>query len=185
MKDILKVKSSFIKTEYNNVKMQRRVPNPSKKYTIKVSRPRLIPYSKVECDTLLNFNEKELGWLAKQIYSSSDDQKNYQAYTAYADELKKKTSFKNAKTNFYAKYFDEDKNLKTMLFFDLLADFVVLKGLPIKFVPQFYEIMAPIIYLQDNNVKFAKMVGILLGFSDVWVEIFKIVSTLYEEDSFI
>lgn len=46
-------------------------------------KPRLIPYSKVDCEKLLNCQEKELGWIAKQIYKNEDKIK--QTYQMFAE----------------------------------------------------------------------------------------------------
>lgn len=58
--------------EYQKLKAIKRLPNPEKKYPMSMSKPRLIPYSKVECQMLLNCEQKELGWLAKQIYKNPE-----------------------------------------------------------------------------------------------------------------
>jgi hypothetical protein len=44
---MLKAKIKFIKSDYNRVKMSRQLPSTTKKYVIKLNRPRLIPFSKV------------------------------------------------------------------------------------------------------------------------------------------
>lgn len=65
-----------------------------------------------------------------------------------------------------------------MMFLDLLQDFAISRGLSVKFVLQYYELMLPAVGGQQN-LKFANMASILLGFEDIWVEIFKIVSVFY------
>lgn len=106
-----------------------------------MSKPRLIPYSKVQCEMLLNCEEKSLGWYAKQIYKNPERAK--QAFDVFSEELKLKTTFKNARSNYYAKFIDEDKTLKKMLFFDLLHDFAESRGLPTRYIEQFYQLMFP------------------------------------------
>ena len=129
--------------EYNTTKTQRRLPSVEKKCSVKLLKPRLIPYSKVECSIILNFKEKEVGWLAKQIYVSSEEHKITQSYNIFAEELKNKTTFKNPRFNFYSKYVDDDKNTRLMLFFDVLLDFCQKNKISCKFIPQYYEIMKP------------------------------------------
>jgi len=50
------------------------------------------------------FPEKELGWLAKQIYKNPE--KINTTYQKFVDEFKEKTIFKNGPNNFYSKYID-------------------------------------------------------------------------------
>jgi hypothetical protein len=124
-------------------------------------KPRLIPFSKVDCERLLNCQDKELGWLAKQIYKNPDKVKT--TYRMFSDEFKEKTIFKNGPNNFYAKYIDESRTFKEMLFHDLLMDFSEGHGLSGKYVPKYYELLAPM-FGDIDKIKFTKMASILLGF---------------------
>jgi hypothetical protein len=64
---------------------------------------------------------------------------------------------------------------------DLLTDFAELKGLPVKFVPRYMEILSPLFDFNVNkNVPFQKMASILIGLEDIWILIFRICNTFYE-----
>ena len=54
VKEILKTKINFILMDYQKQKQMKRLPTPEKKYEIKMSKPRLLPFSSVECSKLLN-----------------------------------------------------------------------------------------------------------------------------------
>jgi hypothetical protein len=159
--DMLKTKIIWILQDYQKLKQMKRLPTPEKIFSITMSQPRLVPFSKVETTMLLNCNEKELGWLAQQIYKNPE--KAAQNYRHFADEFKNKTTFKNKNNNFYGKYIDENKTFKQMMFLDLLMDFAEARGVSVRFISQYYHLMAPILGSLEK-VSFSKMAAILLGF---------------------
>lgn len=72
VRDLLANKISFITQEYQKLKMIKRLPNSSKITSIKMCKSRLVPFSKVEFEILLDCSDKKLGWYAQQIYKNSD-----------------------------------------------------------------------------------------------------------------
>jgi hypothetical protein len=81
---MLKIKFQYIKADYLRVKATKQLPSINKKYVIKLNRPRIIPFSKVECELILNYTDKKgISWYIKQIYA---DGNNYEtAYNIYID----------------------------------------------------------------------------------------------------
>ena len=78
---MLKTKTNFILQDYQKLKLMKKLPKPENKYPIKMSKPRLVPFSKVECMKLLDCSDKNPGMLAKQVYKDKDKIKqNYQLY---------------------------------------------------------------------------------------------------------
>ena len=74
-----------------------------------------------------------------------------------------------------------------MLMLDLLSDFCEEKGLPLKYLGRYYRIISEFFTGEAKNKKnersisFSKMVSILIGYEDIWVQIFKICQTLADD----
>jgi hypothetical protein len=64
---------------------------------------------------------------------------------------------------------------------DLLSDFCDQKGLSCKYLGKYYRIVSEF-FINDaknnknntNGITFSKMASILIGYEDVWIQIFKI-----------
>lgn len=73
-----------------------------------------------------------------------------------------------------------------MLMLDLLSDFCEEKGLPLKYLGRFYRIIGEFFTGEVKNKKngsisFSKMVSIMIGYEDIWVQIFKICQALADD----
>lgn len=71
----METKIGEIVRTYQDFKRTKRIPNPEKTQSVQLLRPRLIPFSKVECLTILKFEDTELGWYAKQVYKKAESSK--------------------------------------------------------------------------------------------------------------
>ena len=75
-----------------------------------------------------------------------------------------------------------------MLMIDLLSDFCELKGLSCKYLGKYYRIISEF-FISDvknnknnaNIITFSKMASILIGYEDIWIQIFKICQTLADD----
>jgi hypothetical protein len=70
-----------------------------------------------------------------------------------------------------------------MLFLDLLSDFCEERGLALRYLGKFYRIISQFfsVEVKDNKknkveraATFPKMASILLGYEEIWVQIFKV-----------
>lgn len=88
--------------------------------------------------------------------------------------MKKKTSFTNKDVNLYSKFINEDYNLKQLIFLDIFSDFCEQKGLPLKFIPEYYKIISPFLLVdsakdlkskgdKEKSIQLQKMFAILIG----------------------
>lgn len=108
----------------------------------------------------------------------------------YEEEFKKNTRFNINNQNLYVKFINEDNSLKTMLMLDILSDFCDQKGLTLKYLGQFYKIISQFFTADAkknskgdrSTLTFSKMISILIGYEDVWVQLFKVCQTLSECD---
>lgn len=76
MSEIILSKKQFIANDYRTLKMTKRLPTAEKKFAVKITKPRLIPFSKQECEMVLNCADKEIGWYIKQIYSIDEEEED-------------------------------------------------------------------------------------------------------------
>lgn len=72
--ELIDSKKQFIANDYRTLKQTRRLPTSDKKFTVRILKPRLVPFSKSESEVILNYNEKEIAWYAKQIYVYDEKQ---------------------------------------------------------------------------------------------------------------
>ena len=72
-----------------------------------------------------------------------------------------------------------------MLFLDLLTDFCELKGVEVRYLERSYEIVNKFFLIDSKSGKsvagFSKMAAILIGYEDIWVELFSICKILSSE----
>jgi hypothetical protein len=54
--ELIDFKKQFIAKNYRDLKMIKRLPTIERKFAVKITRPRLIPFSKGECELILDCN---------------------------------------------------------------------------------------------------------------------------------
>jgi hypothetical protein len=182
IKEIQKSKMTLLMTDYRNLKMQRRLPSITRKYKVKVGKPRLFPFSKAECDALLTPGDKNLWWYIKQIYAH-EDERSERAYKQFQEEFKNRSTLVINGVSMYAKYINSSKGLRTMLLMDLVADFAEQKGLPSKELPTYVRVLGMLAEGRgkEGAMQFSKIASLLIGLEDIWVAIFKVFNAFSEE----